>query len=184
MNDLATLKSLSAIRPIATLYRSDPKVVPFNRVMVERVNPYPIGSGLVLTVAADAHVGVLDFEDYFDKPVGIVAVSRKFSPKMIASLRVPRTQAPGNTAIVLGDSKVYFNFHEARWMNQRFPLAAVQSFFVQLRAAYCMMREVGQTKVDLVLYMGTVKYHFTTMQFVEQILYMMAYTFYRDTTEL
>lgn len=188
MNDLATLKSLTNILPIATL-GNQPREVAFNRFKFERLSAHgSVENGIVLTINDDAFEDVEEWMDYIRSPIGVQTVHRTATAEDLQSLslampaNVLRLRNVTNYVTMLTDDKVVFRFVTARWRGVDYPIEELNRYFTQLRLAYYLSDEVGV--IDLQISLGSVNHRYTSKHQIEDILYTMAYHFFREDTEL
>lgn len=186
MNDLATLKSLTNIKPIATLGSAHPHHVEFNRFVFERMGSF--GSeqnGIVLTISDDAHEDVEEWADYIHAPSARVTVRRVVTDEDLQSFTLPnhvKHLRNLNYAMMLTDGAAVFRFVTARWQGQEYSIPDLNAYFSQLRNAYLLSDEAGVMEVRLRL--GSVNHTYTSQEQMEEVLYPMAYYFFREDTEL
>ncbi|MNQ40123.1 hypothetical protein D3C85_537620 [compost metagenome] len=182
MFDLSTLKTLSAIRPIATLGASPQKTVNFDKFYLERMENF--GSqktGIILSVNTTPHV----IEQFDIQPRGSVMVQGKFNKADRDALLVAGRKKSANRVIALTDSVCAMRFQYARLFGQVHTIEALQKFFNHLRRAYHIALEGnGQGVMKFSVALGSVNVVYTSVEQIEATLYPMAYHFFKDDTEL
>lgn len=187
MNDLATLKSLTSIKPIATLGNT-PGTTMFNRFFFERLSAFgSVKNGIVLTINDEAFEDVEDWGEFIQTPMGNVTVRRAVTEDDLQSLSLPgmahlRHAGVRNFARLLSDDVVVFRFETARWRGVEYPIEELNRYFETLRRAYHLSDEAGVIDVPIVL--GSVNHKYTSRAQIESVLYPMAYYFFREDTEL
>lgn len=188
MNDLATLKSLTNIKPIATL-GNVPGDTAFNRFTFERLSAHgSVKNGIVLTISDAAYEDVVEWADYIAIPQGVVSVRRAVTQAdlMGLSLELPmpmlRRMGVRNYVTMLSDDVAVFRFVAARWQGQEYRIEDLNRYFEQLRRAYCLSDQAGV--IDVPIQLGSVKHQYTSRAQMEEVLYPMAYYFFREDTEL
>lgn len=187
MNDLATLKSLTSIKPIATL-GNVPGNTSFNRFYFERLSAFgSVENGIVLTINDDAFEDVEEWTDFIASPIGNVTVRRAVTEGDLQSLTLPsmvhiRWHGVRNFVRMMSDDVVIFQFENARWQGVEYPIGELNRYFENLRRAYCLSDEAGI--IDVPIQLGSVNHRYTSRAQMEEVLYPMAYYFFREDTEL
>lgn len=180
--DLSVLKSMSAIRPIASLGSYPKRMARFDKFYLERVEAY--GSqrtGIVLSVNTTPHV----IEQFDIKPNGTVLVRGKFDKADRDALLIKAACKNANHVIAVTDTVCAVRFKYARFTGIIYPIDALQTFFHELRRVYCIAKEVnGVGTFMFPLNIGSVKVEYTSIAQIEATLYPMAYHFFKDDTEL
>jgi len=187
MNDIATLKSLTNIRPIATLNNYPVSPARFNRIFFERESAFGLHeNGIVLTISDNAHPDVLEWADFIKSPIGDVRIRRVVTEADLESLQLRRSgsrlRRNCNYAVMLSDGVAVFRFSTVRWFGQSYPIAELTKYFEHLRRAYLLCPTSGRINVPIML--GSVKHVYTSRAQMEEVLYPMAYYFFREDTEL
>ena len=187
MNDLATLKSLTNIKPIATLGNAPADAAPFNKFVFERVSNYgSVQNGIVLTINDDAHEDVEEWSEFITDIKQRVTVRRTVTDDDLQSLslHVPAIHKYRelNYAMMLSEDAAIFRFVTARWQGQTYTIKELNTYFSKLRRAYHLSDQAGV--IDVSLRLGSVNHTYTSRQQIEEVLYPMAYTFFREDTEL
>lgn len=182
MFDLSTLKTMTAIRPIATLGTYSQKQVRFDKFYLERVEAFGAQkTGIVLSVNTTPHI----IEQFDIQPRGRVLVRGDFDQRDRDALLV-KSRRQTNTVVALTDTICAMNFQYARLEGRTYPIEALQKFFNDLRIAYLMAVGLGRGNgvMHFPLSIGTVKFEYTSLNQIEATLFPMAYHFFKDDTEL
>lgn len=187
MNDLTTLKSLTAIKPIATL-GNVPGDTLFNRFFFERLSAFgSVENGIVLTISDEAFEDVEEWADFIPAPRGNVIVRRVVTEDDLQGLSLPsmhhiRFSGVRNFVRLLSDDVAIFQFETARWQGVEYPIEELNRYFENLRRAYHLSDEAGV--IDVPIQLGSVNHRYTSRAQMEEVLYPMAYYFFREDTEL
>lgn len=185
MNDIATLKSLTNIKPIATLGRATDNQRLFNKIHFERESARgQHENGVVLTISDNSYEEVLEWADHIAVPFGTVRVRRLVTERDLDSLQLtlPMSQLRNhNHAIMVSDDVAVFRFSFARWNGSNYHIGQLNRYFDQLRMAYLLCPTSGQIYVPIRL--GSVNHVYTSRAQMEEVLYPMAYHFFREDTE-
>ncbi len=182
MFDLSTLKTLSAIRPIASLRNYPQKPVAFNKFYLERVENFGAQpTGIMLSVNTTPHV----IDQFEIEPKGDVLVRGKFGKHDREALLIPKRDRKTNHVVALTDTICAIRFQVARLDGKVYSINALQRFFNNLRRAYHMaLEDQGHGVMEFSFSLGSVNVTYTSVEQIEATLYPMAYHFFQDDTEL
>jgi hypothetical protein len=184
MFDLSVLKTMSAIRPIATLGNYPQKPVRFDKFYLERVEAFGTQkTGIVLSVNTTPHI----IEQFDIQPRNRVLVRGEFDQADRDALLI-KSRRQTNRVVALTDTVCAMDFQYARLEGRVYQIEALQKFFNDLRRCYHLAKENGPRGITCVMHfplsIGTVKFEYTSLHQIEATLYPMAYHFFKDDTEL